>query len=198
MKIYKAFLMVLVVCLSMAVATVATADETPGTEITGQDAAFECQFNLAVGGAPWMAGYENLYGSSTTAIFTGHVGVRLRMPKYTPFVLEVSAVFPYGFGANLGVDVVHTNRVRLHIVDFGVFGNFTVPVSVARLERKMDFTVGLGLEVKLTKTVSMTLDWRIFLPPPAATLRHYGDFARPLYDEALKGGQIWIGFSRVW
>lgn len=198
MKIYKAFLMVLVVCFSMAVANVAAADDNSGPEITGQDAAFECQFNLAVGGAPWMKTYDNLYGASTTAVFTGHVGVRLRMPKYTPLVLEISAVFPYGIGATVGVDVIHTDRVRLHIGDFGVFGNFTVPVSVARLERKMDLVIGLGLEVKLTKTVSVTLDWRAFLPPPITTLRHYGDFARPLYDEVFKGGQIWIGFSRVW
>lgn len=198
MKIYKAFLMVLVVCLSVAVVTVAAADDTPKAEITGRDAAFECQFNLAVGGAPWMAGYENLFGSSTTAVITGRVGVRLRMPKYTPLVLDVSVVFPHGIGATIGVDVVHTDRVRLHIGDAGLFVNATVPVSVARLERNIDLVVGLGLEVKLTKTVSVTLDWRVFLPPPISTMRSYGDFARPLFDEAFKGGQVWIGFSRVW
>jgi len=194
---YKVFLMVAVVCFGMALATVATADDGSESEVSGQET-FECQFNLGLGGAPWMEAYDSLYGASSTASFTGHVAVRFRLPKYTPLVLEVSAVFPYGVGVALGLDIVHTDRVRLHIGDFGMFGNLTVPVSVARLERKIDIVFGVGAEVKLTKTVSMTLDWRVFMPPPITTFRHYGDFARPMYDEALKGGQIWIGFSRVW
>lgn len=197
MRFFKTFLTVWAVCFGLAMATAAVAANNPPE--TANSKTFEFQFNLAAGGAPGMAAYHgSVLGPPSTALLTAHIAARFRLPKYTPLVLEIDVVFPHGVGANLGIDILRTERVRVHIGDVGLFGNLTTPVSVARLKRKLDMVAGAGVEIKVNKSFSVTLDWRMFLPPFADTLLRYGDFARPMYEEALKGGQVWIGFSRVW
>ncbi len=152
----------------------------------------------SLGGPVGLIGYDSPYWNPTTAPFTLRLAGQIRAPKYTPVSLEISAVIPCGFGANLLFDVFQSDRVRVHLLDLGIFWNAFKPVSVQRLHRDFDLTAGLGLDVRVWKTLSVSADWRVFLPNPATTLPNYADFAIPMYVEAARGGQLWIGAAYSW
>lgn len=135
---------------------------------------------------------------ATTSFFTGYAYARFRLPKMTPVALELNAVVPCGFGVNLLTDVIHLGRFRAHFFDIGIFWNAFDPVSVRRVRRSWDLTLGTGAEVRITERWAATFDWRVFLPNPYDVITGYGDFSRLVYAEALKGGQTWLGASYSW
>ena len=119
---------------------------------------------------------------------------RFRLPKISPRVLELYAVAPNGFGLNIKNDDFHIGNVRFHLLDVGLFYNMWKPVSVQRVERKLDLTLGAGIEYEFGDKWVATLDWRMFLPANLfAVLTDYGDFARLIGLEAVQGGHTWVG-----
>ncbi len=152
----------------------------------------------SLGGPVGLIGDDSPYWKPTTAPFTLRLAGQLSAPAYTPLTLEINAVIPCGFGVNLLFDVFRSDRLRVHLLDLGVFWNAFKPVSVQRLHRQFDLTAGLGVDVRVWRTLSVSADWRVFLPNPMTTLPDYADFALPMYREALKGGQLWIGAAYAW
>ena len=169
----------------------ARADERPC-----KTASFELQANVGLGGPIGLAFGPN-YSGITTIPFTEKVGARIRFPKYSTLAIEPYMLMENGFGVAALFDAVRTDRFRLHIIDFGIFWNSVQPVSVRRVDRAYDITVGLGMEYGKGPWL-FTVDWRAFLPDPYGILTAYGAFARAYYAEALKGGQLWLGFSFSW
>lgn len=158
---------------------------------------FHIRAGASVGGPVGLIGYDG-YWKTSTPPFTLRLMGQLRLPKYTSLALEISSVVPYGLGANLLFDVVQTDRIRVHLFDLGFFWNAWKPVVVQRLKRSVDLTVGLGLDVRIKDSWSVSADWRVFMPNPWTTLPAYSEFALPMYEEALKGGQLWLGAAYCW
>jgi opacity protein-like surface antigen len=151
----------------------------------------------SVGGPVGLIGYDG-YWRQTTAPFTVRLAGQMRLQQYTPLALEISAVIPYGIGANLLTDVIQTDRVRVHLFDIGIFWNAYMPVSVSRIKRDFDLTLGAGIDVRVKDSWSLSLDYRMFLPNPVTVLPAYADFALPIYTEALRGGQLWLSVGYCW
>jgi hypothetical protein len=134
---------------------------------------------------------------------TFHAAQRLSSPGYSGLTLEISAVLPCGAGANLLFDAYHTDAFRLHILDPGIFYNTNdtalkrSAVSVDRLSRRWDMTFGLGAGLQIKSKVWLTADWRVFIPDPVL-LSRLGALSRPYIDEALKGGNLWLGMAFTW
>jgi hypothetical protein len=179
---------------SVLAATLAAADRTASAQ-TGRER-LELQIGGATGGPLGLA--LDPSPRYTTAFVTVRAHARLRSPRYTPLAVETGAVLGYGLGANLLVDVLRAGRLRVHIFDAGVFWSRWRPVAVGRVRRAWDLTLGAGTEVRVWRKLSVTLDWRTFLPNPYRVLTDYGDFSRLVYGEALKGGQTWLGASWSW
>lgn len=118
-------------------------------------------------------------------------------PKRVYLGFEVNMVMPAGFGMNVLFDVYRGDRFRLHLVDPGVFLNALHPLSVARIKRSYDVTVGAGGEVFLgqSRKISVGFDWRVYLPDPWAILTAFSGFSRPIYNEAAQGGYVCVLFT---
>jgi hypothetical protein len=123
---------------------------------------------------------------------------RLGFPEYSPVRLELNAVIPSGLGVNLMLDVLKIKNVRLHLLDPGLFWNIGRPVSVARIARKADITLGAGADLKVWNGWSVGLNWRWFIPNPLTVIPDYDGFSYPAYREALRGGQLWLSASYTW
>jgi len=150
-----------------------------------------------IGGPVGLIGYDG-YWRPSTAPLTLRLAGQLRLKEYTPLVLEISAVIPYGLGVNILTDIIQTDRVRVHLFDLGFFWNAYMPVSVQRIKRSVDITLGAGVDVRIKDSWSVSLDYRLFLPDPISTLPAYADFALPIYAEALRGGQLWLSAGYCW
>lgn len=157
---------------------------------------FESEIIVAGGGAPLLPILTD-WDKQHTALFSTFVAGRLRAPDYTSLGLEANVVLPYGAGFNAFVDIIHLKKARTH-VSFGVFTNLIDSVSVMQIDRSLDITIGLGTEIEITPQTRLTADWRIFLPWPWQIIPEYGDFFRPFYQEAINGGQIWVGIAQGW
>ncbi len=136
----------------------------------------------AVGG-----GYPNRGGLLMVA--------RLRRIPETPLGLEFGFYAPWGVGANLLLDVYRSDRVRVHLLDPGVFYSWDQELRIVRpdVERAVDITFGLGVEWQFADRWWLTVDCRMFLPEPTKTIGWYGDFARRIYANAAAGVQTWVG-----
>lgn len=158
-------------------------------------APLELQTTWGLGLAPGaaFAGPEN-----TSAPLTVWLSQSVRFPRYSQFGLELTFVAPGGLGATLLVDIIRTGRVRIHVLDPGIVWNLLGPISVGRVHRALDLTLGAGADIRLTRELGLTFGWRMYFPEPIGTISRNGDFARPVYAEAAKGGQLWIGLSRIW
>lgn len=156
----------------------------------------EGEIVAAGGGAPLLPILTD-WEDHHSALLTGFVAGRLRAPDHTSFGLEASAVLPFGFGLNGFIDLIHIKKARAHF-NFGVFANLIDSVSVMNIDRRFDITGGFGVEIPVSEKIYLTLDWRNFLPWPWETIARYGDFSRPFYDEAFKGGQLWLGVAQSW
>ncbi|KPJ85736.1 hypothetical protein AMJ57_01970 [Parcubacteria bacterium SG8_24] len=149
-------------------------------------------------GGPLILAFTDLEVDHSTGPFMLYLAGRVRSPQYTPLGLELNAVIPHGFGLNLIIDVLKIGPVRVHLIDPGIFWNAFSPVSCSRVSRSLDLTLGAGVDVRIKDAWSVGLDWRLFLPDPNHVIPVYADFARPIYDEALKGGQLWLRASYTW
>ena len=158
-------------------------------------AKFDISLGMALGGPVGLLIEPNLPNRSES--FTTFFHSRLRSPGITPLVLEANMA-TYGLGVNLLIDVFHYKRLRVHVLDLGIFWNTFASLSARQVRRSWDVTFGAGLEIELTKNWRATLDWRVFLPNPAQLVGDYGDFARPIFTEVVVGGQTWFGFSHAW
>lgn len=174
------------------IAGAAWADEKPAAA----PHIFEHEFVLATGGAPLLPFVQD-WNKQHTAMLSTLVAGRLRAPDYTSLGLEANVVIPYGLGLNAFVDIIRLKKARTHI-SFGVFANLIDSVSVMQIDRQLDITTGIGTEIEITPQTRLTIDWRIFLPWPWQIIPEYGDFFRPFYQEAAKGGQIWVGIAQGW
>lgn len=133
---------------------------------------------------------------STSNTYTINIVARIRHHR-TPFAFEQTIIIPHGLMSSLLLDVWRGDRWRAHL-DLGVF----VPIrgqhlSVKTVNRSWDIVPGLGAEVMVRKKIVVTADWRIFLPDPTTIPQTYGDFVRPIYKEAQRGGQLWFGANVV-
>lgn len=159
----------------------------------------ELRLGVAGGGpigllAP-VAGVDRL----TTEKGTGVVYLRTRLPRHSSRVLELYGVFPNGVGVNLKNDDFRLGNFRFSLLDIGVFWNARRPVSVRRVDRKLDLTFGTSVEYHFGRRWAISMDYRVFLPANVfRMLTDYGDFARLIGREALQGGQLWGGFSYSW
>ena len=157
----------------------------------------EIEALAGIGGPIALIGASSPGGLSTepvTAIVAGRIG----FPDYSLLRLEISGVIPNGMGINLLLDVFQYQRVRVHLLDPGVFWNLGKPVTAAHLPRKMDLTVGAGCDVKLVGNWSVALNWRWFIPNPITVIPDYDSFSYPAYREAARGGQLWATASYTW
>lgn len=135
--------------------------------------------------------------------FVMFIAERFRLPRYTPFGIELSYAPPSNFTGLLFVDAYQTDNLRLHVFDVGLTYNVThrgetYPITVRRFNRNWDLTFGTGVEIKVTKADWMTVDYRFFLPNPLMIEEDYGALGRPYIDESLKGGLLCIGFAHPW
>ena len=137
-------------------------------------------------------------GKSQYDLVTVRLAQTLRAPKFSGVGIEINAI-PLGgrgVGASLIIDLLRFEIFRIH-ADLGAFWNLGEPVSVISIKRAYDLTVGGGLELKVSKRLGVSADWRAYLPEPGAFLR-YGDLAVPAYKNALKGGQACLGVLAYW
>jgi len=183
-----------VLLTGLVLAGTCRADTGPKPDVNSKD--FETQTILSGGGGIGLIGQSFPQGGTTMPISV-RLAQRLRFPRHTSLGLELSFVVPIGLGVNVTCDVYRNDRVRIHLVDPGIHWNMVEPVSVSRVKRSWDLTLGAGLDVRLTDQLWLTVDWRTFLPDPTI-INKYGDWARPIYKEAALGGQLWLGISRSW
>lgn len=160
------------------------------------DADFEAQLLLSVGGPVGLYGdFGN--GHVTSAVESNRLAVRLRAPRWTMVGLELSGTLFHGLGASLTLDLFRCRYVRVHL-DPGIFWNLGEPLVVARVPRDFDLTAGLGVDVRLNAEIVIGVEWRVFVPDPFSIVNRYGAFSRPIYEEAVKGGQLWLTLGRTW
>lgn len=117
--------------------------------------------------------------------------------RRTPFAFEQTIIIPHGTMSTLLIDTWRGDRWRVHL-DLGMF----IPiaghhVSAMDVDRSWDLVLGFGAEVLVYKRLAVTVDWRIFLPDPTSIPQVYGDFVRPIYQDAQRGGQLWLGTNWV-
>jgi len=158
----------------------------------------ELSLGAGFGGTPFLGAIGGFVNESS-ADMSGTASARLRLPRVSPRSLEVYTVMGYGYGLHVRNDDFHIGRLRLHLLDLGVFWDAHKPVSVARVPRTWDITLGLGAEFAVTRRISVTLDWRMFMPLDVFyVLTNYGDYSRLVGEEAVRGGQTWLGASYRW
>lgn len=92
------------------------------------------------------------------------VGLRVRFfPAHLG--LDLSTQFAYGFGAALLVYPYQGDTVSWHLNGGVLFGGQNT-YSMGSLPRKLDVTVGTGLEYRLpVRWLSLTADYRLTAPP---------------------------------
>jgi len=169
----------------------------PATAQAGIPDYLDLELSAGLGGPVGLIGAHYPGGVSTTP-FTLIVAGRLGFRKFTPLKLELNAVIPNGFGANLRLDAFRFDRVTVHLPDLGIFWNAFKPVTAARIQRPLDFTLGGGIDVRVWKDLSVGAEWRWFIPNPVTVLPDYDGFAYPAYSEAIRGGQLWLNASYCW
>ena len=162
------------------------------------DAYIHVEAGLAGGGAPALLLSPDP-GEHTTSLLTGLVLIRAQLPRVSPRVLELYSVVGSGFGASLRNDDFSLGSVKFHLLDVGLFYNHYEPVSVRRVERTLDLTLGFGVEWRVRSRWVLTSDWRMFTPLNVyRVLVDHGDFARLIFQESLYGGQAWLGLLYYW
>lgn len=173
---------VVLFCLTvLSFSSVSFAEE--GAPFISRDG-FEMQFINAVG--------TNLKDPEYCSVFWA---LRLSYLERVPLVLEMNAVLPFGIGTNLLIYVYRDENVRVHLIDPGIFYSWLGDLSSRWMPRSFDITFGAGVEVRVRPRVSITLDWRIFMPNPAEVIPNYADWGILSYEEAAWGGELWIGVS---
>jgi hypothetical protein len=173
-------------CFVTAAAT-AVAEEPP---------VFETETVAAAGGPIGFAFSTPKYPDLVVPA-TLFVAQRFRSPRYTPLAVEASYVVAIGYGITGLVDVFHTDDVRVHL-DVGWFRQQWGRLNVPQVPRDWDLAAGLGVEVNVSDSVRVTLDWRAYLPDPISLAYNMGYLARPIINESLTGGEAWLGIALPW
>lgn len=143
-------------------------------------------WSAVVGAGSDAAGHTNL----TTAL-------RFQYPRAVSLGLELFAMMPYGFGANLHIAGLHTERLSLRFLDLGFF--YGREPTNRWVEHDWSLVLGAGMEYRFilqdhhARYAQIILDYRAFLPDPGSVLMFYGDFGREIYLGALRNGQIIFG-----
>lgn len=159
---------------------------------------FETESVIAVGGSVGLAIFDT-YEEPTTQLASYFFAQRFRLPRYSPFGLELNMTMPSAtFGAGLLIEAVNTRYVRVHILELGLSVYHMKALSVARIKRSYDLTIGCGFDLRFWDGPRLAVEWRAYLPDPVNTIARMADFARPVYEEALKGGMLWIGVAQPW
>jgi len=160
--------------------------------------AIDVRLGIAGGGAPLLGELSGPV-ATTTARMTVAALVRLRVPRVSWRILEVYAVWPHGVGITLQNEDLRLGAVRLHLLDVGLFYASAAPVTVQRLERRWDLTLGAGMEIDLPSRLSLTADVRLFAPLDVfGVVTQHGDAARLVGEEIARGAQLWTGISYRW
>lgn len=122
---------------------------------------------------------------------------RLRRIPEIPLGLEVGFYSPWGVGANLLLDIYRSENLRIHLLDLGFFYAWHPEMRIVRadVERKLDITLGLGIEWQFSNRWWLTVDMRMYFPNPVRIIGWYGDFARRIYARSAEGVQTWIGIG---
>jgi hypothetical protein len=153
---------------------------------------------LAGGGGPFLGALSGPMETSSARI-TGLATLTLRLPRISPRVLELSAVLPHGVGLTIKNTDLHLGRLRLQLLDVGVFYAVDTPVTVQRVPRRWDLTAGMSAALSLTPRLALTLDTRLFTPLDLyRVVATYGDSSRLIGEEILKGTQVWLGAACHW
>ena len=124
--------------------------------------------------------------------------LRLRYLEGVPFVLEANFLVPYGGGAGLLLDVYRGEKLRVHAFDVGIFVPLAAPLRLTRpdIDRRFDLWTGLGIEWNYRRDETVSVDWRVFCADPSSIPYYYGAFTKPIYLDALKESQLWIGYVK--
>jgi hypothetical protein len=156
---------------------------------------------FALGGAPFSAIPTRWHNQSYW--FSFYHALRLRFPRISPLALEANVAYSasFGIGVNLLIDVIRTERWRVHLIDPGIFINLHDSLTATNWERRLDLTLGGGFEYDLKVDpkhgdLRLTFDVRWFIPEPVSLQDRLGAFSVPIYEDAAKGVQLWIGIAR--
>lgn len=189
----KIRLSVILCLLAVSLHGTAMAEDNP--------APFETQTALSIG-SPIGLAFLDVQKEPTTSVVMMHVAQRFRLPRYTPFALELNMVNGYGAGANLLIDAYRNGRLRIHVFDVGYTRWFDreQALTVSRLPRSWDLSFGFGAEIMFPKEDDFWFiaDYRIYLPNPVMIEQHYGSLGRQYVDESLKGGMWCVGLAYSW
>lgn len=159
---------------------------------------FRHGFEYQVGGSLGGSVIETFDSSdeSTSKTYALNLVGRIRHHR-TPFVFEQTIIIPHGMMSALLLDVWRAERWRLHL-DLGMFRPIAGQhLSATNINRSWDLVLGFGGEVLAYKRLAITVDWRMFFPDPTSVPQMYGDFVRPIYKDAQRGGQLWLGANWV-
>lgn len=165
---------------------------------TAKPSLFETSTVLFIGGPIGLLGDVPKVKDISTVPGVGGVAQRFGLRNCMTPRLELSFIPPWGFGLNLLVDVWKSDRLRIHLLDPGIFLTTYKPLSVNRFSRVYDITFGGGIEVRIGKKIWLGLNWRAYMPDPAKAVTELGEFVRPIVNEVLQGGMTWLEVSYSW
>lgn len=132
----------------------------------------------------------------TTTRMTGNAFLRLRLPRMTARSAELYGVWGHGLGLTMKNNDLHLGPLWLHLLDVGLFYATAAPITVQRVERKWDATLGVSAELDLPMRLTLSADLRFFMPLDVfGVVTEHGDAARLIGEEIVKGGQLWLGIS---
>lgn len=137
--------------------------------------------------------------ANTTATTSAAVFARGSLALLASRTLEVAYVPRHGAGVMLFGGDLELGRFHLHLLDLGVFYAIESPITVARVTRRWDATLGAGLETAVGDHLRVVVDARLFAPADLwGVVTHYGDTARLIGREVVEGVQLWAGASWRW
>lgn len=140
-----------------------------------------------------IGGHVAIGGGASRPYVFGQVGLRLS-ERHVFVALELSSLMQAGFAADFLVYLVTVRRVQVHLIDPGVGWNaFGYTLSTPDVKRSLDLRLGAGVEVRLRRHASLTVDWKVSLPDPAFVITHYGDYGKSIFLDALKESTLWLG-----
>jgi hypothetical protein len=123
--------------------------------------------------------------------YFGFVGLRAKFPL-VHLGLDLTYQFNYGVGVQGLFYPIQTSFISWHL-DAGILFAHRTPLSVQDVPRKLDLTVGTGLEFKVFPIVSLTADWRYSFPTPYIYGKMSGLNAANIMGNALYRSQLMLG-----
>lgn len=150
------------------------------------------------GGAPLLRPPDGPV-ALTTAQTSASLFVRASLPALSSRVVEAAWIPGHGVSVALQSSDLHLGPVQLRLLDIGVFYATNLPVTVSRVARHWDLVVGAGGELALGHGFSLVVDARVFTPVDLwDVVTRYGDTARLIGEELVRGVQLWGGAAYRW